>query len=107
MPLEKDLEYKCRLLVKARGGELLKFKSPGNKGVHDRLMVLPGFAALVEFKKDRRAKVQPLQDYWQERFTKLGMMSCRIVSLAHFRTLLAYAETHTTTIREREDAHGD
>lgn len=106
MPLEKNLEYQCRMLVKARGGELLKFKSPGNKGVHDRLLVLPGFVAMIEFKKDKNAKVQPLQDWWQDRFAALRMPAYRVWMLAQFEMILAYADTHTTELRPRTEILG-
>lgn len=101
--LEKDLERKCRVLVTTRNGELLKFVSPGNKGVHDRLLVLPDFFALVEFKKPgkRKAKTQPLQDYWQDRFTQLGVEVFRVATLQDFMDILKFAERYTTLARVR------
>lgn len=95
-PLEADLEDKCRKLVVSRNGELLKFVSPGNKGVHDRLLVLPGFVAMVEFKRSRKAKVQPLQDYWQRRFTQLGLPAFRVSSLQEFDDILRLYEKSAT-----------
>lgn len=91
--LEADLEEQCRKLVIARNGEFLKFRSPGNKGVHDRLLVLPGFVALVELKRSKRAKVQPLQDYWQDRLTQLGLRAYRVTCLGDFANILAEAAT--------------
>lgn len=101
MALEKDLEQKCRRLVIERNGELLKFVSPGNKGVHDRLLVLPDFFALIEFKRGKKAKVQPLQDYWQDRFTQLGVEVFRVASMADFTEILNHAERYTTLARVR------
>ncbi len=40
--LEKMIEQKLRNEVKALGGRAYKFVSPGNDGVPDRLVVLPG-----------------------------------------------------------------
>lgn len=40
--LEADIEAKFRDAVKAAGGKAFKFISPGNSGVPDRLVVLPG-----------------------------------------------------------------
>lgn len=40
--LEKEIEEKLRNKVKAKGGRAYKFISPGNSGVPDRLIVLPG-----------------------------------------------------------------
>lgn len=39
---EKELEEKFRDEVKLAGGRAYKFISPGNSGVPDRLVVLPG-----------------------------------------------------------------
>lgn len=39
---EKELEARFRERVKAAGGRAYKFVSPGNSGVPDRLVVLPG-----------------------------------------------------------------
>lgn len=40
--LEKELERKFKDAVKKEGGKAYKFTSPGNDGVPDRLVVLPG-----------------------------------------------------------------
>ena len=40
--LEKDIEAKLRKRVKELGGRAYKFVSPGNSGVPDRIIVLPG-----------------------------------------------------------------
>ena len=40
--LESEIEQKLREKVKAMGGRAFKFVSPGNSGVPDRLVVLPG-----------------------------------------------------------------
>lgn len=51
--MEKDLEYKFRLAVKRAGGKAYKFVSPGNSGVPDRLVILPGGkAGFVELKQE-------------------------------------------------------
>ena len=64
MSLEKKLETKCRLHVEKRGGKLLKFVSPGNKGVPDRILLMPGgYAVYLEFKRPGGRK-QPLQGWW-------------------------------------------
>lgn len=87
--LEADLEERCRLLVKARGGELLKFKSPGNKGVQDRLLLLPGgFMALIEFKRAKKSKFQPLQLFWHKRVLDLGHRAWIVSDYKTFKLLL-------------------
>ena len=40
--LEKDIESKLKNKVKKLGGRAYKFVSPGNSGIPDRLIILPG-----------------------------------------------------------------
>ncbi len=40
--MEKDIEKKLVIGIKDLGGVALKFVSPGNDGVPDRLVILPG-----------------------------------------------------------------
>ena len=88
MALEKDLETKCRELVERRGGKLFKWKSPGNKGIHDRLVVLPGgYVAFCEFKKPG-GRFQPLQQYWQKWFRERGHRTYVIDNYADFVAML-------------------
>lgn len=88
MALEKDLEEKCRLSAIKYGGMLVKFKSPGNKGVHDRLLFLPGVVVLIEFKKAKNSKVQPLQDWWQAYFERMRIPAYRVWTLTHFNNII-------------------
>lgn len=59
----KESQIEARLVqgVKALGGRAYKFVSPGNTGVPDRLVVLPGGRAIfVELKTDT-GKLSPMQ----------------------------------------------
>lgn len=59
--LEKDIENKLRIAVKKAGGRAYKFVSPGNDGVPDRIIVLPGnHIGFVELKQKGK-KPTPLQ----------------------------------------------
>lgn len=61
---EKDVEEYLRDQVKAAGGRAYKFVSPGNAGVPDRLVLLPGGKiTFVELKAPGRkpTKLQLLQ----------------------------------------------
>lgn len=50
--LEKDVEKELRERTKQMGGKAYKFVSPGNSGVPDRIVVLPGGRiAFVELKR--------------------------------------------------------
>lgn len=59
--LEKDIERKLQRKVKAAGGVCLKFISPGNSGVPDRLILFDrGRIAFAELKRPGE-KPRPLQ----------------------------------------------
>lgn len=71
--LEKELEKKFCGLVKAAGGKAYKFVSPGNDGVPDRLVVLPGgHVGFVELKQ-RGKKPTALQ---KKRIEELRALGC-------------------------------
>lgn len=70
-----------RRQVEKMGGKFLKWVSPGNDGVPDRIAVLPnGEVWFVELKADDGV-VAPLQIYWQQLLTSLG---CNAVILRGF-----------------------
>lgn len=59
--LEKTLEANLHSQVKKLGGVCWKFVSPGNRGVPDRIVILPGgFSCFVEMKKPGES-LEPLQ----------------------------------------------
>lgn len=69
---EKVIEQYLRDQVKALGGKAYKFVSPGNAGVPDRLVLLPGgVAAFVELKAPGK-KPTDLQEAQQKRISNLG-----------------------------------
>lgn len=54
------------------GCMVLKFTSPGNAGVPDRLVLVPGgIVWFVELKRDN-GKLRPLQAIWKERIESMG-----------------------------------
>ena len=71
---EKQIEEYLREQVKAAGGKAYKFVSPGNDGVPDRLVCLPGARiAFVETKVPGK-KSTPLQKKQQNDLIALGCM---------------------------------
>jgi len=69
---EKVIEEYLRDEVKAIGGRAYKFVSPGNIGVPDRLIALPGgIVAFVELKAPGK-KSTPIQEMQQKRLLQLG-----------------------------------
>ena len=70
--LEKDIEAVLVSEVRKHGGRAFKFVSPGNDGVPDRLVLLPGGKAIfVELKRTSGA-LRPQQKVQIERLVDLG-----------------------------------
>lgn len=69
---EKAIEAYLRDRVKALGGIAYKFTSPGNNGVPDRLVLLPGGRVVFVETKAPGKTSTPLQGRQQERIRKLG-----------------------------------
>lgn len=69
---ERNIEAYLRDQVKVVGGIAYKFTSPGNAGVPDRLVLLPGGRAVfIELKAPGRQPT-PLQQRQQQRIRDLG-----------------------------------
>ncbi len=86
---EKDIEQYLRNQVKAQGGIAYKFTSPGNAGVPDRLVLLPGARAVfVELKAFGR-KSTDLQKVQQQRIAALGFWVMVIDSKQGVDSLIA------------------
>nr|WP_028988044.1 VRR-NUC domain-containing protein [Thermicanus aegyptius] len=86
---ERDIEAYLRDRVKTLGGRAYKFVSPGNAGVPDRLVLLPGGRVVfVELKAPGR-KPTPLQLAQHQRLRALGCDVRVIDSLEQVDELLA------------------
>lgn len=70
--LEKKIEAKFRDKIKSLGGRALKFISPGNAGVPDRLVILPGNRIGFAELKRPGGKTTKLQDRQIAFIKKLG-----------------------------------
>lgn len=93
--LEKDVEGYLRREIEKMGGLCLKFTSPGNAGVPDRIIILPGGRVWFAEIKTTGGRVRPLQKWWQKRLQKVGIRSLVI----HNRV---EAEVFITLLRETE-----
>ncbi|MFZ5645798.1 MAG: VRR-NUC domain-containing protein [Bacillota bacterium] len=69
---ETAVEYYLRDEVKAIGGRAYKFVSPGNSGVPDRLVCLPGGIKIFVETKAPGKKPTPKQKAEQARLIRLG-----------------------------------
>jgi len=69
---ESTVESYLREEVKKIGGKAYKFVSPGNTGVPDRLVVLPGGRTIFFEMKAPGKKPTPLQNLKQNELTRMG-----------------------------------
>ena len=70
--LEKDIEKFLNDNVKKLGGRSYKFVSPGNSGVPDRIIFLPGGKIYFVELKTKRGRPSALQKLQRRRFKELG-----------------------------------
>lgn len=77
---ESELEKKFTDLVRRAGGRAYKFVSPGNAGVPDRIVVLPGGRiGFVELKKQGE-KPRKLQQHKMRELEDLGCFTAAVDS---------------------------
>lgn len=69
---ESEIEGRLRDGVKRLGGKAFKFVSPGNAGVPDRLVVLPGGKIIFAELKTDTGKVSTIQSYQIRSLQQLG-----------------------------------
>lgn len=69
---EAQIEERLRDGVKAMGGKAYKFVSPGNDGVPDRIVFLPGGCVYICEMKQPGKKPTPLQQHQIDTLRALG-----------------------------------
>ena len=69
---ERDVERYLRERVKQLGGRAYKFVSPGNNGVPDRIVMLPGGKLFFVELKAPGKETTALEDAQIDRISKLG-----------------------------------
>lgn len=72
MERERDIEKWLRQKIEQMGGIALKFTSPGNDGVPDRIAILPGGQVWFIELKNTGEKPRAIQEWQIERLRKLG-----------------------------------
>lgn len=70
---EKVVETYLRNRAKAMGGKAYKFVSPGNDGVPDRMVCLPGGVVFFIETKAPGKMSTPLQRFQQKQMRELGL----------------------------------
>lgn len=68
---EREIEASLKANIEAEGGLFLKWVSPGNNGVPDRILIYNGRVIFVEL-KTKPGKLSPIQVHQQERLRKAG-----------------------------------
>lgn len=71
--IERDIEQYLVKQAKAAGGKAYKFESPGNNGVPDRIVILPGGRIAFAELKAPGKKPTPLQINQQRFIRNQGM----------------------------------
>lgn len=79
MERERDIEKWLRQKIEQMGGIALKFTSPGNDGVPDRIAILPGGRVWFIELKTTGEKPRAIQEWQIERLRKLG---CNVAVIA-------------------------
>lgn len=69
---EKEIEKRLVSGVKSLGGKAYKWVSPGNNGVPDRIVVLPGRAPVFVELKSESGRLTALQEVQISRLKDLG-----------------------------------
>ena len=70
-PLEKDVEKRFSLNIKAANGHSWKFVSPNNRGVCDRIVLYHGRTIFVEIKRTK-GKMSELQKVFRQKVLDNG-----------------------------------
>lgn len=78
---ESALERKLREGVERAGGKAPKWVSPGNRGVPDRIVILPGGRTVYVEMKAPGKPLEPLQEKWAKTLRKMGHVVYKIDSV--------------------------
>ena len=69
---ESKIERELKDRIEDAGGACLKWASPGNRGVPDRIVIFQGKVHFVELKRPGQ-KLRPLQEFQKREFQRLGV----------------------------------
>lgn len=77
---EAELERRLVSEVKRIGGQAPKWVSPGNRGVQDRIVILPGGRTIYVEMKAPGKQLKPLQVRWAKILRNMGHQVYKIDS---------------------------
>ncbi len=99
--LEKDLEQKLKRRCEEMDCLCLKFESPGNTGVPDRLVIgNHGNIYFVELKQSKKARVAAKQRWWSEKLKKRKFKSYFINDVEELEFFVSEVEKEETNHNE-------
>lgn len=75
---ERDIERKLTHEVEKRGGLSFKWTSPGQTGVPDRIVILPGGRIWFAELKTDTGRTTAVQEYQQKRLRDAG---CNVITI--------------------------
>jgi len=90
MKTESDIESRLVRRVEHFGGKCIKFTSPSEDGIPDRVVVLPkGRIAFVELKRPKGGRIAALQTYQIKKLRNLGCLARVVKTFAEIEELLS------------------
>lgn len=85
---ERDIEKWLRHQIEVMGGKFMKFVSPGNDGVPDRIAIMPGgHVWFVELKTDN-GRLTPIQVWQIEQLKKLDVAAIVVQGMTDARAFV-------------------
>lgn len=90
--LESEIEAKLTQGIKRLGGRAYKWISPGNNGVPDRIIVLPGGKVLFVELKTESGRLSAPQKKQIKTLSDMGVGVTILYGLDAVKELLAWAE---------------
>lgn len=86
---ESEIERWLVTQIKDMGGSADKFVSPGNPGVPDRIVIMPGGRIIFVELKTEIGKLSGIQKWQRERYQKLGVEFRVVKGMKAARELVA------------------
>lgn len=91
---ERDIEEWLRGQVEKRGGLFMKFSSPGQDGVPDRLVIMPGGRMMLVELKTETGRLSKVQVYQIDRLTDMGIEVGVVYGMAGAREWVEDLDKH-------------
>ena len=104
--LEKDIEKILTTEIKKLGGRAYKFISPGNSGVPDRIVVLPGGKMMFVELKAKTGSLSVLQSVQVKRLIELGQKVYVVYGLKGLKDFFNEIGAHEAAAKMQKKLEG-